>query len=117
MHIPTFHVLTESRTEGSYRIGPVGPSFQFWPIKPKNIEGTEIMHFAVQILQLTKNINRFTSRAFAHSQIYKIPVFGISAFRLLPIQTKKEGVSYTPVCDDMLTRSTHELPTIGLLTR
>ena len=116
MHIPTFHVLTESRTEGSYRIGPVGPSFQFWPIKPKNIEGTEIMHFTVQILQLTKNINRFTSRAFAHSQIYKIPVFDISAFRLLPIQTKKEGISYTPVCDDMLTRSTHELPTIGLLT-
>ena len=117
MHIPTFHVLTESLSRVLTELGPLAHHFKFWPIKPKNIEGTEIMHFAVQTLQLTKNINRFTSRAFAHSQIYKIPVFGISAFRLFLIQTKKEGVSRTPFIDDLLTRSTHEPPTIGLLTR
>ena len=116
MHIPTFHVLTVSRTEGSYRIGPVGPSFQFWPIKPKNIEGTEIMHFAVQILQLTKNINRFTSRAFAHSQIPKIPTFrhfGFSAFADLAYERVSVTHLFGRYADEI---HTYELPTIGLLT-
>ena len=80
MHIPTFHVLTESRTEGSYRIGPVGPSFQFWPIKPKNIEGTEIMRFAVQTLQLTKKLIDLPQEHSHTRKSTKYRFFGISAF-------------------------------------
>ena len=115
MHILTIYVLSEHLPHILTELGPLAHEPDLWPIKPKLSKCTKsrVLQFITLNYQIYKPNYLTSIRTLANSQNTNFPAFRLFSF----YRSSYERVSVTHLfCDDSLSRSTHELPTIKSLT-